>query len=163
MLFYSNQFATKGNKHNSYPLATRLMESSKKSWRAVKVSNEGRHRGRTRVSESECINGGGGGRGDILSPYDPLHTWPRFGPYLGDWLIFANTQGGTINIRGFTTSTHLLSVNLKSRPVDIWFPPFINRMPIWLPSSIFSYLSIAIGSFVKNHQVSPFIEPLICL
>jgi hypothetical protein len=62
-----------------------------------------------------------------------------------------------VDIREFTPPIHQLSVNSKSRLLDIQFPPFINQMSIRLPSSISGSLPIIIGSFVKNRRIPSFI------
>ena len=65
----------------------------------------------------------------------------------------ADTLRRAINIRGYTPSTHQLFVNLRSIPVNIQFPPFINWMPIRLPSSISGTTLFHIRLFVHSNRL----------
>jgi len=94
--------------------------------------------------------------GERLSPYDPPHTQPRSSPN-PRWLagICQYPQGGTLIMRGFTPSTHQVSINSKSSPINIRFPPFINRMPIRPSSSISACFAHSNRFVCKEPSVLP--------
>ena len=86
------------------------------------------------------------GGGDPYLPHDPSHTWPWYDMTLPilSWdpahtlcrrPVSADTLGGTLNIRGLTHWNHALSGNSKWMPLNIRFPPLMNRMPVQLHSS----------------------------
>ena len=87
-------FLIEGNIHNREPLEAMLK---------ITESSEGKRWGTTRASESEWKEGGE--KGHYFPMTLPIHSWdPVLTP--GGRPVSTDTLGETVNIRGFTPSTH---------------------------------------------------------